>query len=235
MGLSDNIQVLRDQVLGDLSDAHDYYLNTKVAWRIVHKVLKAGHPISIRNVVTGTVTTQVGLAAKAHGYVAQQLTEATFQQFISLFEAFYFDIIRLWLTAYPGSLGKRMIDFKTVLELPDKESIAQVVIRKELNEAMYDRPTEWFSYLEDRAGLGCPSTDEVARIAEAKASRDILVHAKGLANKTYEKKAGKLARVRDGEQMDIPEQYHRETWNLIRKVVSDISNAAIAKTQSSGD
>jgi hypothetical protein len=56
-----------------------------------------------------------------------------------------------------------------------------------------------------------------------------LVHNRGIANKTYESKAGKLARYRDGQRVDVPEHYHRETWELIRKVVTDTANAAVAK------
>jgi hypothetical protein len=230
MALSDDIRALRDQVLADLAAAHDYYTDTKIAWRMVHKVIAAGHTITIRNMTTGTVTTQAELAAKARGYVTEQLTEATFQQFISIFEGFYFDLLRLWLTAYPHSLGKKTVDLKTILELPDKDAITGLVVRKELNEVLYDRPTAWFAYLEDKAKLGCPTADEIERIAEAKASRDVLVHNKGIANKSYESKAGNLARFHDGDRIRIPEHYHRQTWELIRKVVSDVSNAAIAKT-----
>ena len=79
MALSDDIRTLRDQVLADLAAAHDYYTDTKIAWRIVHKVIAVGHTIAIRNMITGTVTTQAELAAKARGYVTEQLTEATFQ------------------------------------------------------------------------------------------------------------------------------------------------------------
>jgi hypothetical protein len=122
-----------------------------------------------------------------------------------------------------------MVDFKTILELPDKNAITGLVVRKELNEVLYDRPTEWFAYLEDKAKLGCPTADEIERIAEAKASRDVLVHNKGIANKSYESKAAKLARFREGDKISIVEHYHRETWELIRKVVTDVSNAAIAK------
>jgi hypothetical protein len=77
--------------------------------------------------------------------------------------------------------------------------------------------------------LACPTADEIDRIAEAKASRDILVHNRGVATKTYESKAGKHARFKDSEQIDISERYHRETWELFRKVVADVSNAALAK------
>jgi hypothetical protein len=230
MALSGDIQALRDQVLVDLATAHDYYTNTKIAWRIVHKVIAAGHTITIRNMATGTVTTQAELASKARGYVTEQLIEATFQQFVSIFENYYFDLLRLWLTAYPYSLGKRTVDFKTVLELPDKDAITGLVVKKELNEVMYDRPTEWFAYLEDKVKLGCPTADEIARLAEAKASRDVLVHNKGIANKVYKSKAGNLARFQEGDRISIPEHYHRQIWELIRKVVSDVSNAAIVKT-----
>ena len=136
----------------------------------------------------------------------------------------------MWLTAFPKSLGKKMVDFKSILDLPDKEAIAQLVIGKELNEVLYERPSEWFAYLEERAKLGGQWNDEIEQIAEAKASRDVIVHHRKVANKIYEVKSGRLARFKDGELLDIPEQYHRETWEMLRRVVADVCNAAIAKS-----
>ena len=230
MALPDDIRSLRDQVLADLEAAHDYYTDTKIAWRVVQQVIAAGRIITTTNTTTQAITSHAELATKSRAYIRLQLAEATFQQFISIFESFYFDLLRLWLTAYPRNLGGKTIDFKTVLELPDKEAITAFVVGKELNEVLYKRPTEWFAYLEDRAKLGCPTADEVERIAEAKATRDALVHNKGIANKSYELKAGKLARGREGERIDIPERYHREIWELLRKVVAEVANAAITKS-----
>jgi len=229
MALVDEIREIRDRVLADLDSAHDYFMDTKTAWRLVKKIIAAGRTFAIRNKTTGTLTTQVDLATKARGYVAQQITEATFQQFVSIFENFFFDLLRLWLTAYPQSLGGKKVDFKAVLDAADKAEITQLVVSKELNEILYDRPTGWFAYLEDKVKLGCPSENEKERIAEAKASRDVLVHNRGIASKTYEAKAGNLARFKDGDKIEIPEYYHRETWELIRKMVAEISDAAIVK------
>lgn len=229
MALVDDIRALRDHVLGDLNAAHDYYTDTTIAWDTVRQVIAAGHTFSIRNMTTGTVTTQTDLASKARGYVAEQLAEATFQQFISIFENFFLDLLRLWMMAYPQSLSGKKVDFQAILDAPDKDAITLLVVNKELNEILYDRPTGWFKYLEDKAKLGCPTPDEIDRIAEAKVSRDVLVHNRGIANKTYETKAGRLARYKDGQRIDIPEPYHRETWELIRKVITDLANAAIAK------
>jgi hypothetical protein len=229
MALSDDIRALRDRVLADLNLSYDYYVDTRFAWRIVHEVVATGTTFTVRNTTTGTATTEAALAAKARGYESGQLAEATFQQFVSTFEDFLFEFLRLWLMAYPRSLIGKKVEFKDVLDAPDKDSIALLVVNKELNEVLYERPTGWFAYLEEKAKLGCPTADEIDRIAEAKASRDVLVHNRGIAGKIYESKAGKVARFTNGQRIDIPEHYHREIWDLIRKVVTDVANAAIAK------
>jgi hypothetical protein len=229
MALAGDIQTLLDRVLAELNTAHDYYSATKIAWDIVRRSIAAGRKFSIRNQTTGTVTTQDDLAAKARGYVAEQLTEATFAQFISIFENFLFDFLRLWLMGHPQSLGGKQITFKEILDAPDKDAVALLVVNKEVLGLSYERPADWFKYLNEKAKLDCPTPEEIDRLAEAKASRDVLVHNRGVANKTYESKSGKLARYKDRQRIDIPEHYHRETWELLRKVITDISSAAIAK------
>jgi hypothetical protein len=97
MSLPDDIRALRDRVLIDLNAAHDYYNDTVFAWRFVQKFIISQPNFTIQNTITGTVTTPVDLASKSRTYIAAQLTEATFQQFISIFEGFFFDFLRLWL------------------------------------------------------------------------------------------------------------------------------------------
>jgi hypothetical protein len=53
-------------------------------------------------------------------------------------------------------------------------------IGKELNDVLYERPAEEFAYLEDKVKLDCPTMDKIDRIAEAKASRDVLIHNRGV-------------------------------------------------------
>jgi len=78
MALAEDLRLLRERVLGELIAAHDYYVATKIAWRIVEKVIQAGNSLTIRNGVTGTVITQAKLTTKAPGYVSGELAEATF-------------------------------------------------------------------------------------------------------------------------------------------------------------
>ena len=231
MPLTNDLATLRDRTLVDLNTAHDYYLDTKTAWRIARQAILASTPFTYRNRITGTVTTQQALAARAVEYIAKQLVETTFQQFLSIFESFFFDLLRLWLLAYPQSLSRKPVDFKTILDAPDKDAIILLVVNKELNEILYERPTRWFAYLEERAKLGCPTGNEIERFAEAKASRDVLVHNRGVVSKAYVSKAGRLARFKEGDRIDLPEDYHQATWELIRKIVTDICATAIAKAR----
>jgi hypothetical protein len=251
MALADDIRALRDRALAELKAAHDYYSDTKIAWAIVRESVRAGNRFTIKTIPdvaiglepptrvgnspvlhsneTGTVTTETELVGRARDYIKQQLPEATFQQFISIFEAFWFDFMRCWLLCHPESLTEKKLNSKTVLELPDKDAITRFMVEQELNDVTYKSPASWFGYMDRIMSLGLPAKDEIERFAEAKASRDVLVHNRSIVNKIYGSKAGKLARYKADERIDIPGDYHKDTWELIRKIVTDISDAAIAK------
>ncbi len=141
----------------------------------------------------------------------------------------YYLQVKLDGICYPQSLGAKAVSFKTVLDAPDKEAVTLYIVDKELNEISYKQPSDWFEYLEKKVKLDCPTQDEISQIGEAKASRDILVHNGGITNQVYLKKAGKFARFNDGQRLEIPEHYHRQTWQLIRKVIADVFTAASAR------
>ena len=52
------------------------------------------------------------MAAPAENYVGKYLNESVFQHFVALFEDFVFELLRLWLSAYPGGIPNK--DRKTV-------------------------------------------------------------------------------------------------------------------------
>src|SRR6266849_6505446 len=223
MALADNIQDLMSRTLSALDASHDYYTYTKRVWRLLQQIVKEGRKFTFRNPTTGTKVDEQVLFGRAQLYVTEYLMSSTFQHFVSLFEDFFFGLLRHWLTAYPASLSKKQLEMGTVLSSPDKAAIVSTVVDKELNELKYERLADWFAHLERLVNLGCPNADEIEKLAEIKASRDVLAHNNGMANAIYVAKAGKRARHQDGEKLDIPEQYHRESWETIKKVVSDLS------------
>jgi hypothetical protein len=231
MALPDDIHDLTTRTLSALDASHDYYTYTKRVWRLLQQIVREGRKFTFRNLTTGTRVDEKMLLGRAQVYVTDYLMSATFQQLVSLFEDFFFGLLRHWLSAYPGSLAKKQVEMGAVLKAPDKAAIVLTVVDKELNELKYERVVDWFAHFERLTNLPCPPADEVEKLTEIKASRDILVHNNGLANAIYVAKAGKRARHRDGEKLEIPEQYHRESWETIKKVVRDLSTAAMAKTR----
>lgn len=141
MALAHDIQLLRDRVLTEFNAAYDYYTDTIFAWNIVRETIVDGNTFFVQNVATGTLTTHMDLVDKSRRYMAEQLAEATFQQFIAIFENFFFDLLRLWLIAYPQNLIGKKVEFKAILDAPDKDAITSLVVNKELNEILYERPT----------------------------------------------------------------------------------------------
>jgi hypothetical protein len=237
VALSDEIRALRDRAIGDLTLVHDYYFDTQTAWKIVRSWVTAGNTIQVQNPSTGTTTTDRNLIGKVHGYATVRNAEATFQQFIAIFESFVADLLRLWLVSNPQALltkekkkdDEPKVGLSAILAAADKDALVRGFVERRVNGVMYDRPTRWFGFLSRMTQITSPTKDEIARVAEAKASRDVLIHNRGIIEHQYLEKAGTLARFKAGEQIEIGEQYHQDTWELLRKLVADTADAAAAK------
>ena len=116
-----------------------------------------------------------------------------------------------------------------MLAAADKADVLRQVVERELNEVKYRRAAEWFEYLRKLIGVPGPAADEVGRVAEAKAGRDILVHAQGVTNAVYVAKAGAAARYAPGDILELPEPYLRGTADLFSKLAGELSAGAAAK------
>lgn len=229
MPLADDIQDLHDKTLAALDASHDYYTYSKRVWRQMQRAVARGHHFVFHNRSTKTSANEVVLYGRAQSYINDYLIPLTFQHFVALFEEFYFDLVRCWLASFPVSLAQKQVELRVVLNSANIPAIVSSVIERELNDLKYKRLSDWFSYLDKLVALGCPASDEVDSLAEIKASRDVFVHNKGVANAIYVVKSGKRARFAAGEKLELPEDYHRESWELIRKVVDDMASAAIKK------
>jgi hypothetical protein len=230
MPLADDIHLLRDRTIADLTAAHDYFSNTEAAWNLVRQFVLTNPTFQVQNLATGTVTSGMALAAQAPRYVSGQLTESTFQLFLSIFEVFIGDLLRLWLFSYPRAIGNKTVGLNEALDAGDLTVLINRLIDHEIAEVTYKSPRAVFQYLERRMGLSPTSAIEIDHLAEAKATRDVLVHNRGIVDAAYLTKAGPLARHAVGQQIDIPKPYHRATWELIKKLVIDLANTAATKS-----
>jgi hypothetical protein len=229
MALADDIVRLRGAILADLDAVHDYFAHTWAAWQIVQSRAGRDKGLSVHNKVTGNTASGTQLVNLTPRYVNDYLAVATFQQTISLFEDFVFGLLRLWLLQHPHKLFSKNLPVSVLYEVPTLDAARLVAVNQEINAQSYKKVREWFAYLSSVVKLDCPTSEEIDRLAEIKASRDILVHNRGTATAVYEEKAGRLKRAVAGDRLDLPRAYHRESWELIRKVVGDLGTAAAAK------
>lgn len=234
MALPDHIRAAADRATGELVAAYDYYSDTKSAWTITALRVAAGDQFDFKSDVTGTLTTQADLEAKRRGYVAGFLAEATFQQFLAVFEAFVADLLRLWLTAHPRGLGGKPLTLHDVLDAGDVPAVIDRVVAHEVGEVTYKSPRMVFKYLGERTGIALPAASDIDQLAEAKATRDLLVHNRGVVDAEYRKKAGGGARSPIGDRIEVDEPYHRKTWELLKRLVIDIATAAVANASTPG-
>src|SRR5712692_6474203 len=144
MVLADDLQGLTGRTLSALDASHDYYTYTKRVWRLLQQIVKEGRKFTFRNPTTGTRVDEQALLGRAQLYVTDYLVSSTFQHFVSLFEDFFFGLLRCWLLAFPGSLSKKQVEMEAVLKSPDKATLILAVVDKELNDLKYERLAEWF-------------------------------------------------------------------------------------------
>ena len=196
MPLAEQVGELRRLITEELGAAHDHYVRSKAVWRFLRTMVAEGHRFQVRSLETATTVTAEGLLALETRYINVYLAEAALQRYVSLLEDFVFGLLRLWLAAHPAGLPnkeEKQVRLAAIPEAADKEAIVLGVIDRELDNLKYGRPAAWFKYLEDRVRLGCPAADQIEQLAEVKASRDVLIHHRGIVNETYLDKARRRA------------------------------------------
>lgn len=229
MPLADDIRAAGARARAELVAAHDYFAYSEAIWIGVRDAALADPTVAQQNRVTGSAAAGPVLAALAEQYLSRHLPEMTLQHFLSIFEVFVADLLRLWLTAFPKSLASKVLTVGELLEAGDVPTLLSQKIDHELAEVTYKSPRKVFEYVERRTGVPVPAAADLDRLAEAKATRDVLVHTSGVADEGYVAKAGALARAAAGERIEIPKPYHRGVWELVLRLTDDLAAAAAAK------
>ncbi len=229
MPVTDDLRVIAERAERELDSVHDFFEHSKIIWRSFQILVGEGHRISAENPATGTRIDQDDLVRLAPQYTREYLAVFTFRQFVSAFEAFLFNFLHRLLLHNPWQFSERQLDFETVLQAASRDEIISGVILRQLNELKYEHLHKWFAAVNKAVKLDCPTEDEIDTLAEIKAARDILEHNAGVVNEIYLRKAGKKTRYGVGDHVEIEDIYHLESWRLIKKVVRDITSAAIGR------
>lgn len=163
--------------------------------------------------------------AIAHDLYKQALLSA-----VAVVEDYLIRMLNIILKWYPEKLtiGEHKIDVSIVVKAESLGGVLQSIIEKQINSAFYTSPSKYFEYIERTLAIRLP-TNVKASYAEYKASRDVLIHNSGIANSTYIRKAGKLARVKEDEKIPIDEGYFDDFIRGMKNLVAEVYKRLLNK------
>jgi hypothetical protein len=158
--------------------------------------------------------------------VERTQAEYALQSVIGEVEAFLAFVLRAVLTNYPAKLaaGEKKLDISVVMDSASREEIIERLIEDKVASTLYGSPAEYLEALSQVISTPIPSP-VAGLFAEVKATRDIVVHAQGVANGTYVKKAGQYARVEPGVVVPVDHAYLRHATAAARKLVQFVAQA----------
>ena len=134
-------------------------------------------------------------------------------QLVTIVEAMLGDIVRAVVLKYPQKLGsKRTVSLEAVLEATSLEDVHLRALDALLNELSYRAPREFAESLNELISINLLECPAYHRYMEVKASRDIFIHNRSVANEIYVRKAGSHVRVRSGMSLPADTVYFLESY-----------------------
>jgi hypothetical protein len=215
----------------EIEGLQDFHVFTGYSYDSFRKMVAAGHLTgSVTNSRTSITKPVSDLASILLGYLDEELPRVVIYQVVSHYEWFFFEFLALLLQHNPHALPpKKQITIEEILAVTDRDALITKLIEKELHELKFSSVEKWFQYLDKVMRLEALTSDELARLAELKATRDVVAHNAGVANDFYVRKAGRLARARAGEHLGITRPYIYESADFLKLVVSRLTEAVLSR------
>lgn len=157
-----------------------------------------------------------------------------FVAYVSSFEIYLQDTMAFVLRKHPKKLGSTKFRLEEVLEVLDTDALIDRAIDAHLNEIMYKKPME---YMLEICALLSISPESLKQdwpvFVEAKARRDLGVHANWKCNATYLRKineAGLTTSMKVGDSA-VPntDTYMVPTAKSLQKLAELITSLAVTK------
>lgn len=133
-------------------------------------------------------------------------------QMVAITETVLCDCLRLVLLQYPKKIGaKRSISLSTIFECTSLDGVHLAAISALINELSYKSPRELAEVASEIFGFNILEIPAYHHFIEIKATRDVYIHDRGLANPVYCNKAGSHARVSQGQGLPMNPKYFLES------------------------
>ena len=240
------------KAIGELRTSHQRSLNNMYIWcSIAIRALKDSleneefisatrFKVPSKTKVKAPTTIRHKTVSRDFDKVREVITRASDQDlYVSVFvfavaqvEAFLNDLISAALrfdnrrlkTKVQGVEHTKRIDVEEVVDCASKEDLIDSIIQKELTALFYASPFHQFEYLRRVVGA---EVDEAVKNdwIELKASRDLVVHNSGVINGIYLSKCGALARGKNGESIQIDEEYFSYAIAVMKSLIGQSTSS----------
>lgn len=148
-----------------------------------------------------------------------QLSVNALVQLVTIVETMLGDIVRSVIMRYPHKLGgKRTLPIQAVLESTSIEEVHLRATDAFLNELAYKSPAEFSDSMQQLLSVNLLECPAFHRYMEIKATRDIFIHNRGVANDIYVRKAGSHVRVKSGMNLPANIQYFLESYEYCLQI-----------------
>lgn len=159
------------------------------------------------------------LLSKYQFLAFHQLSVNALVQLVTIVETMFGDVVRAVVLRYPHKLGgKRSISVQAVLESITLEEVHIRATDSLLNELSYRSPAEFSESMQQLLSVNLLECPAFHHYMEIKATRDIFIHNRGIANDLYVRKAGSHTRVKSGTALPADIQYFLESYEYCLQI-----------------
>ncbi len=134
-------------------------------------------------------------------------------QLVAIVEAMLGDVIRAVIMKYPQKISnKKTISVSVVLAASSIDEIHFQAVDYMLNELSYKSPKDFAESLNGLVSVNLLECPAFHKYLELKATSDIYIHNRGVANEIYVNKSGSHHRVNIGQVIPVDTQYFLESY-----------------------
>jgi hypothetical protein len=192
------------------------------------EVMDGEHPLSKQH---NELTEALGAAYEdPHQYFMSRL----FVGHVAAFEVFLQDLMSVVIAKHPMKLGATQFKLAEILEAGSTDALVLRAISETTNKLMYKKPMEYRDAIADMLSIDAAALDAPWKIlVEAKARRDLGVHANWLCNDTYIRKleeGGLVSKFKLGDST-VPEtnDYLQEVVDGLYLLAGKLTNHVLEK------
>ncbi len=202
------------------------------------ETIEISFPVGYRADKTTIESTRKYLKTELHDryrYLAfHQLAINGLFQIVTIIETLLGDVVRTVISRYPQKLGmKRTIALQSVLEAKTLDEIHLKATDLLLNELSYKSPSEFAECLDSLLSIKLLECPAFHKYIEVKATRDIYIHNRGIANGVYAKKTGSHARAKTGQSLPVDIPYFLESYEACLQLTEWLESELHARWHSS--